>query len=54
MIRRRKMRGFAAAYRAAKRAEKQQKEISWGRALLCGLVYAAILSIPLIYAVITN
>jgi len=51
---RRKVSGFAAAYRAAKRAEKQQQEISWSRAFLCGLIYAAILSIPIVVYILTS
>jgi len=40
------MRGFAAAYRAAKKAKKQKEE-SWGRAFLSALPMFAIMAVPL-------
>jgi hypothetical protein len=43
-----KMRGFAAAYRAAKMAEKQQKELSWEQAFKMGLFMFGIMAIPIL------
>jgi hypothetical protein len=50
----RRMRGFAAAYRAAKKAEKQQKEMSWLGWLLMALIIVAWFSIPLLYLFIVR
>jgi len=49
----RKMRGFAAAYRAAKKAEKQ-KELSWGRAGLTALFMFAIMAVPIFIFMMCN
>jgi large-conductance mechanosensitive channel len=49
----RKMRGFAAAYRAAKKAEKQ-KELSWGRSFLMALFMFLIIAVPVFIMMICN
>jgi len=49
----RKMRGFAAAYRAAKKAEKQ-KELSWGRSFLAALTMSAIMAVPIFIFMMCN